>query len=277
MKFSGFALTFALTLSGFAQTTTSVDAVTFIHSACAQSCPAYSLRIERSGIVRYDGTGYVKVFGKKTWSVTERPAESLLDRLTVYLAGERAGRYLTNNGECGKNPSEQNVGVVIESRGHDEMPIPSCFSPELQKIVSDADALAASSIYTTGHDADRESAIRQVLDQQVAAWNKGDVDGFMRGYWMSKDLTFFSGGSETHGWSETLERYRKSYKSAGHEMGQLTFGDVRVEMLSPDSAFVRGTWKLTMSDGKTPHGLFTLIFRKFPDGWRIIHDSTGAA
>jgi ketosteroid isomerase-like protein len=277
VRISGFALLFALTLSGFGQSTPSVDASTFTHTACATNCPAYSLRIERSGIVRYDGTGFVKVFGKQAWSVPEQAAESLLDRLQSYLAGERSGRYLTERGDCANAASEPQVSIVIDSAGREEMPIPSCYSPELQKIATDADALTSSSIYTTGHDAAREAAIRQVLDQQVAAWNKGDVDGFMGGYWMSKDLTFFSGGSETHGWSETLDRYRKSYKSAGHEMGQLTFGEIRIEMLSPDSAFVRGTWKLNMSDGKTPHGLFTLIFRKLPDGWRIIHDSTGSA
>jgi ketosteroid isomerase-like protein len=272
-----FALLFALTLSGFGQSAPSVDAVTFTHSACANGCPAYSLRIERTGVVRYDGTGYVKVFGKQSSSIPERSAESLLDRLQSYIAGEQAGRFLTNQGDCANAASEPQVSLVLESAGHEEMPLPSCYSPELQKIVEDADALTASSIYTTGHDAEREAAIRSTLDQQVAAWNKGDIEAFMRGYWMSKDLTFFSGGSETHGWTETLNRYRKSYKSAGHEMGKLTFGDIRIELLSPDSGFVRGTWKLTMSDGKTPHGLFTLIFRKFPDGWRIIHDSTGAA
>ena len=277
MRISGLALLFALSLSGFGQSAPSVDAATFTHTACANNCPAYYLRIDRAGIVGYDGTGYVKVFGKQTWSIPEQAAESLLDRLQPYIAGENAARYLTDRGECANAASEPQVSIVLDSAGHEDVPIPSCYASELQKIAGEADAITASSIYTTGHEAVRESAIRSVLEQQVAAWNKGDIEGFMRGYWMSKDLTFFSGGSETHGWSETLERYRKSYKTAGHEMGQLTFGDIRIEMLSPDSAFVRGTWKLTMSDGKTPHGLFTLIFRKFPDGWRIIHDSTGSA
>ncbi len=116
-----------------------------------------------------------------------------------------------------------------------------------------------------------------VLDSQVAAWNRGDLEGFMQGYWKSEDLTFFSGGTETRGWQETLDRYKKSYQSDGREMGHLDFGDLRIEMLGPGAAFVRGTWKLTMSDGKTPHGLFTLIFRRFPEGWRIVHDSTGSA
>ncbi len=282
MRIRHLALPFALlasNLSAFTQTQPDLTAVTLIHSACASGCPAYSLRIERTGIVRYDGKGFVKVFGQKTWSIPEKSAEAILERLQAggFVAGERAGRFLTDNGSCTANPSEKQVAVVIEADGHEEMPIPSCYSPALEAIVSEATALTASTIYTEGHDAAREAAIRAVLDSQVVAWNKGDIDGFMRGYWMSKDLTFFSGGSETRGWSETLERYRKSYKGTGKQMGQLTFGDLQVEMLSPDSAFVRGAWKLTMTDGKTPHGLYTLIFRKMPDGWRIIHDSTGAA
>jgi Domain of unknown function (DUF6438)/Domain of unknown function (DUF4440) len=270
----------ALALSATAQTSTPhLDAATWIHSACSAGCPAYSLRINRDGIVRYDGKGFVKVFGPRTWSIPESAAESLLQRLesSGLLAGERAGRFITNNGACSPQSDQKQIAIVLDSAGHEEMPIPTCYSEDLEKITHDADALASADIYTLGRDPEREAAIRSVLDSQVVAWNKGDIDGFMRGYWMSKELTFFSGATETNGWTETLDRYRKSYKSTGKQMGQLTFTDLRTEMLSPDSAFVRGAWKLTMSDGKTPHGLFTLIFRKMPDGWRIIHDSTGGS
>ena len=118
-----------------------------------------------------------------------------------------------------------------------------------------------------------EAAVRQVLDAQVAAWNRGDLDGFMAGYWSSPDLTFFSGPDRTAGWQATLDRYRKRYKSEGKEMGRLTFSDVTVEMLGPDAALVRGGWRLEMSK-ETPSGLFTLIFRRLTEGWRIIHDHT---
>jgi beta-aspartyl-peptidase (threonine type) len=74
-----------------------------------------------------------------------------------------------------------------------------------------------------------------------------------------------------------MDRYRATYASPGHEMGKLEFSGLRVEVLGADAAFVRGTWLLTMSDGKTPHGLFTLVFRKFPEGWKIVHDHTSAA
>ena len=124
---------------------------------------------------------------------------------------------------------------------------------------------------------DSADAILQVMETQRQAWNQHDLEGFMRGYWNSPDLTFFSGGNEAHGWQAALDRYRKNYQSQGREMGKLEFSNLRVEQLAPDAAFVRGKYHLTMSDGKTPHGLFTLIFRKFPDGWKIVHDHSSAA
>ena len=119
--------------------------------------------------------------------------------------------------------------------------------------------------------------VTQVLGSQMKAWNDHDLDAFMTGYWKSPELTFFSGANERHGWQETMDRYKATYQSPGHEMGKLEFSNMRVETLGPDTAFVRGEWHLTMQDGKTPHGLFTLVFRKFSDGWKIIHDHTSAA
>ena len=122
-----------------------------------------------------------------------------------------------------------------------------------------------------------QNEIYQVLMQQQDAWNRHDLDGFMTGYHKSKNLTFFSGANERKGWEETMSRYRATYTAPGHEMGKLEFSELHIEWLCSDSAFVLGQWHLTMSDGKTPHGLFTLVFRKFPDGWKIIHDHTSAA
>ena len=124
---------------------------------------------------------------------------------------------------------------------------------------------------------DNKDVIEHVLRTQQDAWNHHDLDGFMAGYWNSPDLTFFSGGKQTAGWQATLDRYRTTYASPGHEMGTLEFSGLRIEMLGPDAALVRGQWHLTMPDGKTPHGLFTLVFRKLPEGWRIVHDHTSAA
>jgi ketosteroid isomerase-like protein len=122
-----------------------------------------------------------------------------------------------------------------------------------------------------------KAAVQQVLQLQQDAWNRHDLEAFMAGYWNSPELTFFSGAKMTSGWQATIERYRKTYQSEGREMGKLEFSDLNVQGLAPDAAFVRGAWHLTMSDRKTPHGLFTLIFRKFPDGWKIVHDHTSAA
>lgn len=119
--------------------------------------------------------------------------------------------------------------------------------------------------------------IATVLHTQQDAWNRHDLDAFMAGYWNSPELTFFSGANERHGWQETMDRYKATYQSPGHEMGKLEFSDLRIEILGPNAAFVRGAWHLTMSDGKTPHGLFTLVFRKMDSGWKIIHDHTSSA
>ena len=118
-----------------------------------------------------------------------------------------------------------------------------------------------------------ESEVRQVLDAQAEAWNRGDLDAFMAGYWASPDLTFFSGPDRTSGWQATLDRYRKRYQAEGKEMGRLTFADVKVDALGSEYALVRGRWRLELSKDK-PGGLFTLVFQRLPEGWRIIHDHT---
>lgn len=126
-------------------------------------------------------------------------------------------------------------------------------------------------------DSAQKQAIQQVLDAQVQAWNRQDLAGFMTGYWHAAELTFFSGGEVATGWQQAFDRYKKRYQSEPGQMGKLEFSDLRIEALGPDGAFVRGRWQLTLPDGKTPHGLFTLIFRRFSDGWKIVHDHTSAA
>lgn len=116
------------------------------------------------------------------------------------------------------------------------------------------------------------SEIRKVLETQTKAWNDGDIDGFMKGYWNSPDLIFVSGDNVTRGWQPTIARYRKTYDSRA-KMGTLTFSDLEVDVLSKDSAVVLGSWALAR-EKDNPHGKFTLIFRKFKDGWKIIHDHT---
>jgi ketosteroid isomerase-like protein len=147
----------------------------------------------------------------------------------------------------------------------------NCVVAAVVLILLSSNAIAQTS------NRDVKSAVEQVLLRQQEAWNHHDLDGFMSGYWNSPELTFFSGAQKTAGWQSTLERYRKNYQSEGQEMGKLEFSDLNIQELAPDGAFVRGAWHLTRADGKTPHGLFTLIFRRFPDGWKIVHDHTSAA
>jgi len=114
--------------------------------------------------------------------------------------------------------------------------------------------------------------IRRVMNAQTAAWNAGDIEGFMRGYWNSPDLIFVSGENVTKGWQPTIDRYKKRYDTRA-KMGTLTFSDLEIEVLSKDAAKVLGSWALAR-EKDNPKGKFTLIFRKFKDGWKIVHDHT---
>ena len=118
-------------------------------------------------------------------------------------------------------------------------------------------------------------AIRKAIGSQVEAWNRGDLESFMTVYWRSEKLSFFSGSSKTEGWETTLNRYRSRYQGEGREMGRLAFTDLQIEMLGSTSAFARGHWGLELSKGDVG-GLFTLILKKLPEGWRIVHDHTSA-
>ena len=120
-----------------------------------------------------------------------------------------------------------------------------------------------------------KTAIRTVLDEQVAAWNRGDIEGFMAGYWRSEETVFISGDSVTHGWQATLDRYKKGYDSRA-KMGALTFSDLDIKLTDKKHAVVIGRWAL-QREKDNPHGRFTLLFRKFKEGWRVVHDHTSSA
>ena len=140
-------------------------------------------------------------------------------------------------------------------------PVPPAFAPTVCVIPEDQDA----------------AAVRRLLAAQVAAWNRGDLEGFMQGYWESDSLTFYSGGKVSRGWQATLDGYRKRYQSEGREMGTLVFDLHDVTLPARGQALVRGGWSLKLKDGE-PRGLFTLWLRWFPDaGWRVVHDHTSAA
>jgi beta-aspartyl-peptidase (threonine type) len=120
------------------------------------------------------------------------------------------------------------------------------------------------------------ASIRAVLESQEAAWNKGDLDAFLAGYWNSPRVVFQSGGNRYDGWEAMRDRYRARYKAEGKAMGRVSFTRIEIEPLGPLAALVRGAWRLNLPDGAHPGGLFTLIFRRFPDGWKIVHDHTSA-
>jgi ketosteroid isomerase-like protein len=117
--------------------------------------------------------------------------------------------------------------------------------------------------------------IRSVLWAQQEAWNRSDIDGFMNGYARSKSTIFISEDTVRRGWETVRDRYREKYSDRA-KMGVLTFSDLEIVLLSPDSAVAFGRWKLRRANDQ-PHGRFTLIFRLLSEGWLIVHDHTSAA
>ncbi|HXJ45323.1 MAG TPA: nuclear transport factor 2 family protein [Candidatus Dormibacteraeota bacterium] len=117
-----------------------------------------------------------------------------------------------------------------------------------------------------------ETAVRAILDEQQSAWNEGKVDLFLEGYWKSDNLTFSGSQGITRSFAKVQERYRKSYPDR-QAMGKLDFTGLEVHVLNPDAALVLGHWHLTREKGDIG-GVFSLVFQRFPEGWRIIHDHT---
>ncbi|MHA1544487.1 MAG: YybH family protein [Alphaproteobacteria bacterium] len=118
--------------------------------------------------------------------------------------------------------------------------------------------------------ADEVDDIRDLLETQAEAWSRGDLEVFMSVYWQSEDLRFASGGSITYGWQATLEGYQQRYDSP-EKMGKLTFKDLDIRVFSGTHAYVFGRFELDRKVGDLT-GLFTLLFEKRPEGWRIIAD-----
>ena len=123
-------------------------------------------------------------------------------------------------------------------------------------------------------DEDR-AAIQEVITAQSEAWNRGDLEGFMAGYARMPELVFTSGGEIQRSWDGTLARYQKRYGGDRSSMGTLVFDVLEIRPLGSDGAVVLGTWKLTGRD-KPAGGVFSLIFERRPEGWRIVHDHTSS-
>lgn len=115
-----------------------------------------------------------------------------------------------------------------------------------------------------------EQAIMSILDQQTIAWNKGDIDHFMDGYWKSDSLMFIGKNGITYGYTNTLNNYKKNYSDAT-QMGQLKFTILHINQLSADVYFVVGKWQLTRTIGNIG-GHYTLCFKRINGQWVIISD-----
>ena len=118
----------------------------------------------------------------------------------------------------------------------------------------------------------QEKEILKVMTDQQIAWNNGDLDGFMQGYWNSEEMMFIGKSGPNYGWQKTLDNYKKSYPTK-EKMGILSFSDQKIKMLGKNYAHVFGKWKLTRKDGDLG-GIYTLVFQKFKDGWKVISDHT---
>jgi L-asparaginase / beta-aspartyl-peptidase len=116
------------------------------------------------------------------------------------------------------------------------------------------------------------AAITKILEAQQNNWNQGNVDAFLEGYWHSPDLTFSGSGGIARGWDGVLARYKKNYPDRA-AMGQLDFSGLEFHFLGRDAALVLGHWHLSRAQGDIG-GVFSLVWQRFPEGWRIIHDHT---
>lgn len=117
-------------------------------------------------------------------------------------------------------------------------------------------------------------AVRRLLQEQAAAWNRGDMEAFVNGYWKSDLLTFAGTGGVTRGWDGLLARYRRTYPNRA-AMGSLSFSDLEITLLAPDAALVLGRWRLDR-ERDTPGGIFSLVVRRIEGSWRVVHDHTSS-
>ena len=116
--------------------------------------------------------------------------------------------------------------------------------------------------------------IEIVLRDQVEAWNKGDVEGYMQGYWNSDQTTFVSGATVLTGYDSVLVRYKRNYGTR-EKMGFLSFDDLRIRLIGKETALVTGQWQLQRKEDR-PGGRFTLLLEKKTAGWRIVYDHTSS-
>ena len=117
---------------------------------------------------------------------------------------------------------------------------------------------------------DDENAIKIVLQKAAEGWNSGNLIEYMDSYWHSDSLMFVGGKTISYGWDSTLYRYQLSYPDKA-VMGKLYFSQIRILFKDKQTAVVTGKWKL-IRESDIPEGRYTLIFRKLPEGWKIVYD-----
>ncbi|HVR11262.1 MAG TPA: DUF4440 domain-containing protein [Thermoanaerobaculia bacterium] len=136
-------------------------------------------------------------------------------------------------------------------------------------------ALLPSLAAAQAQDTNERTAIQAVLDAQLAAWNRGDLPGFMAGYWQSSGLVYLRNAEVIRGWQPLLDWYRQRFDpSKGTSMGTLELPEEEIVMLGRDAAVVWGKYVVKTKDGKQRGGLYTLAMRKLPEGWRTVYDRT---
>jgi hypothetical protein len=137
----------------------------------------------------------------------------------------------------------------------------------MRSIITFISVLIFSSSFAQKTD---DQQIRQLLNSQLAEWNKGNIEKYMHGYWENDSLIFIGKSGPRYGYKNTLENYKKGYPDTAH-MGKLSFEILQIKKLSSDHAFVVGKWNLNRSVGNVD-GAFTLLFRKIKGNWVIIAD-----
>ena len=143
-------------------------------------------------------------------------------------------------------------------------------------LVLTVSACAASTPHlATFQPADR-AAIAGVLEAQIAAWNRGDLAGYMEGYAHTPALIFTSGGQVRRGWQDAFDHYQARYATEPNAMGHLVFKLESIDAVGADGAVVLGDWELT-ANAHPAHGVFSVVLERRPEGWRIIHDHTSSA
>lgn len=149
----------------------------------------------------------------------------------------------------------------------------SCGAGSSAQPAAPVAAATASGERKLSHD-DR-AGVERVLAEQSAAWNRGDLEGYMAGYLRSPDLVFTSGSKVRTGYDETIASYRKRYGTDRASMGTLVFTLMRVDPVGQGGAIALGRWDLQLASGPVG-GVFSVVLERTPRGWLIVHDHTSS-